>query len=222
MIPSFITDAIAKKDKSKMPPAPKIMADGVEIGEVVVPNGKSGKWEIDTFKITEPEAKRYNIANMWSGSRMGRIQDVYPGTYKRLTSGKLLMMSNTHMERYTNKEVVAKATGRVLINGLGLGMVLTAILKKPSVTYVRVVEIEEDIIKLVAPSFKDDKRVEIVHADAMQRKFERDEKYDFAWHDIWPIINGDENGKQARTLQARGRGRVAAQGVWARQYWRAG
>jgi hypothetical protein len=219
MIPEFIVEALAAKDKTKMPPAPKVMADGIEIGDVIVPDGKRGVWEIDTFTVSEREAKLFNVRNRWSGSPLGRWQDVYPGTYKRLTNDKVLMMSNTHMERYTNRELVQNATGRVLINGLGLGMVLTAILKKPSVTHVRVVEIDADIIALVAPSFKAEKRVEIIHADALQRKFERDERYDFAWHDIWPIINGDENGKQARTLQARGRGRVSAQGVWAREFW---
>ncbi len=54
----------------------------------------------------------------------------------------------------------------MLINGLGLGMVLHAILQKDDVTHVTVIEKEQDVINLVAASFATDLRVEI-NADAM-------------------------------------------------------
>jgi predicted membrane-bound spermidine synthase len=46
-------------------------------------------------------------------------------------------------------------------------MVLHAILQKDDVTHVTVIEKEQDVINLVAASFANDPRVEIIHADAM-------------------------------------------------------
>jgi hypothetical protein len=203
--------------------APRVIVDGVEIGEVIVPDGESGDWKVDTFTIGDTEAWAFNLGNAYSGHEMGQLANVYPGTYRRLSHKRIgLMMTNTHMERYTNSEPVREGKGRVLVNGLGLGMVLTALLKKPSVTHVTVVEIDEDVIRLVAPSYASDVqagRVRIIHADALQRRLEPGEEYDYAWHDIWPTINGKDNGRQAKTLQQRARSRAESQGVWCREFW---
>lgn len=78
-----------------------------------------------------------------------------------------------------------------LINGLGLGVVLSAILKKDTVTEVTVIEKSEDVINLVAPAFLLDKRVEIIHQDAFKYMPPKGETYDFVWHDIWDDICAD-------------------------------
>jgi len=81
---------------------------------------------------------------------------------------------------------LARATGRVLISGLGLGDSLHAVLQNPDVTLVRVVEKEPDIIDLVAPSFADAinaGRVEIVQGDIF--KYAPNEDFDCVYHAIW-------------------------------------
>ncbi|MCV5648158.1 hypothetical protein OFN55_36090, partial [Escherichia coli] len=85
-----------------------------------------------------------------------------PGRYRRLSNGWDVVMSNTPMEIRTCQDFIERATGRVLINGLGLGMVLHAILQKDDVTHVTVIEKEQDVINLVAASFATDLRVEII------------------------------------------------------------
>jgi len=40
-------------------------------------------------------------------------------------------------------------------------------------------------------TFKDDSRVEIIHADAFEYKPPKDVKYTCVWHDIWDDICGD-------------------------------
>lgn len=68
-------------------------------------------------------------------------QDEYipAGVYRRLSCDNEVVMSNTPMEIRTCEAFIERATGRILINGLGLGMVLHAILQKPDVTHVTVI-----------------------------------------------------------------------------------
>lgn len=150
-------------------------ASTVEIGECNVPNGKSGDWKVDETIVTEREA---SISRIRSALNPGRSwEEVEPGTYKRLRCGSTVVMSNTQMECGELRRFVRLAEGRVLINGLGLGVALTAILKKPEVTFVRVIEKSKDVLKLVAPSFSDP-RLEIIEGDALTYKLSRGEKYD--------------------------------------------
>lgn len=149
------------------------------LGPCSVPCGKRGPWEISEFTVTH--------ANWFEAARSPEMY-CPPGTYKRLVhKDRGVVMSNTLMECNSNFEAFQAATGRVLLNGLGLGMLLEAILKKPEVTYVRVVEIDADVIALVGPHFSDP-RVEIVQADAMTYRPAKGEKFDFVWHDIWDDI----------------------------------
>ena len=185
-----------------------------EFGTCTVPDGERGDWKIDTFTVSEEEARLESMRAVFGGHGYAAIR---PGTYRRLTHARRgVIMSNTRMEVMTNWGAYHAATGRVLINGLGLGMLLEAILTKPDVTYVRVIEKEADVIALVGPHFSSDPRVEIVHADALTYKPAKGESFDYAWHDIWDAICED-NLEQMATLGRRyGKRRAANQGWWAR------
>lgn len=184
-------------------------------GEVIVPCGENGPWKIRERTLTKDDVALDNIRAVISGSGWMRVN---PGTYKVLSRNGTIVMSNTPMECRTNFEFVRAATGRVLINGLGLGMVLTAILKKPEVTFVRVVEVSSDLISLIAPHFTDP-RVEIVHANALEYRPAKGERFNTVWHDIWDTISED-NLPDMKLLHRR-YGRLADwQGSWARGYWK--
>ena len=105
-----------------------------------------------------------------------------------------LVMSDTPGEAWEHSLLYDRAYGRVLINGLGLGLGLKAVLTKPAgdsisqVETVKVIEVNEDVIALVGPRFTDDLRVEIVHADALTYQPKRGEKYNCVWHDIWTAM----------------------------------
>lgn len=154
--------------------------------DVVVPDGVSGPWKVETFTISEQESDFSKLRAVITGD-----PGIYvpAGTYKRLTCLGEVVMSNTLMEVNTNMEFINRATGRVLINGLGLGMVLTEILKKDSVESVTVVERSQDVINLTSPSFAHDPRVKIVHSCAFDYTPEDGEVFDVAWHDIWTYIS---------------------------------
>lgn len=86
-----------------------------ELGTCTVPDGRKGPWTIDTFTISEEEARLQNLRCLMGGNAIMRVN---AGTYRRLrhkTRG--VVMSNTPMEIITNREAFRAATGRVLING---------------------------------------------------------------------------------------------------------
>lgn len=183
-----------------------------KFGDVTVPNGKKGPWTISEFEIKDDDLLLYNLR---AARDNGGLTMLRPGMFKRLThSARGCVMSNTHMERNTNWKAYNAATGRVLINGLGLGMLLEGLLHKPEVTYVRVIEVEQDVIDLVGPHF-DDPRVEIVQANAYEYVPEKGAVFDYAWHDIWDDLSADNFPLMAKLTRKYAR-RAEAQGVWSR------
>ena len=54
--------------------------------------------------------------------------------------------------------------GKVLVGGLGLGLVVHHLLARKDISEIKVVEINRDVIDLISPYIQDD-RVEIIHGD---------------------------------------------------------
>ena len=160
-----------------------------ELCKVDIPDGRSGKWYIEKFTVEDNSQKV--IFNMHAGGR-----SVLNGTYTRLmldNSWDNPIMSNTPAELNDQYEPIYKIQelgGRILINGLGLGCIVKAALSFPNVERIDVVELEQDIINLVAPYYTDH-RVHIYHADAYEIKWEKEDRWTVAWHDIWPNICSD-------------------------------
>ncbi len=133
----------------------------------------------------------------------------------------VIWMSDTTAERNDHKEAVAHVqlskAKRVLINGLGLGMVLQAALSYDHVEHVDVVEKDERVIKLVGPHYRKDRRVSIIHADAFEQtnNWKRGTRWDVAWSDIWPTIS-DENLDGMDDLHRYYRRRSGWHGMWCR------
>lgn len=187
------------------------------LGTCTVPFGSQGPWTID--EITKYNNPLDFMSHFRSLRDDGGLMHVPPGKYKRLlhkTRG--IVMSNTPMEIRTNREAYYAAKGRVLINGLGMGMLLEGMLSKPEVEYVRVIEIDPDVIALVGPHYLKDKRVEIIQADAYEYRPATGERFNYAWHDIWDTID-DENLPLMAKLGRKYNKKVCdAQGFWARDF----
>lgn len=170
-----------------------------------LPEASKGDWSIQRFTISEAEAARENLHYMEAGS-MRRM--VKPGTYTRLVrytpTGDVVVMSDTDAEIRDHQHFVWKAEGNVLVTGLGLGLVVNALLLKPAVEHVTVVEISDDVIYLVAPYLwqaHGHERLYIDQGDAFHWLPPwKNEKFDYAWHDIWTDINPD-NLPQIRWLK---------------------
>ena len=185
--------------------------------EINVPDGKLGDWEIDTFTISEHQAKEYNFGVIMYGTPEARIKE---GTYKRLIHKEIgTVMSNTPMEVRDHRKFFHKAEelgGDILINGLGLGMSLTKILEYPNVNSVTVIEMSEEVIKMVAPHFKDD-RVVVIQHDALTYMPPKGKRFSCVWHDIWPSKDSD-NLPEMGTLHRKYGRRCDWQGSWGREW----
>lgn len=180
------------------------------IPNVSVPEGTCGVWRVEKTTITEEEARFANLRNSFRpGARTCR-----PGTITKLMRGGTLVMSDTWDEKRDHSYFVHAAKGSVLIHGLGLGMVLGAVLAKPDVTEVTVVEIAPEVIELVSHVYQDP-RVTIINADCRMWKPPVGKRYDAVWHDIWDDICAD-NLDEMKSLHRRFGRRSAWQGSWAR------
>lgn len=170
------------------------------IDNVTVPEGERGDWEITRFTLTADYLMFQNLRALRDG--YGYCE---PGAYTKLTcKGRGVVMSDTTAERDGHKRAVWAAKGHVLLNGLGLGMVLGAILRLPQVERVTVVELEQDVIDLVGPHYACD-RLEIVKASAFDYQPPKAIRYGAVWHDIWDGISADNLPDMTRLKRKYGR-----------------
>lgn len=152
---------------------------------------KKGLAEIEKFTITEEGAKKANISYMFGGDYA--LQRVSVGDYVKLTVGGMLMMSDTPMERRTNREFIDKARGDVMIAGLGIGLILENLKPKVESGEVKSIVIYEkfqDVIDLVYPIYSN-MPLEVRHEDILTYKPPKGEEYDTIYFDIWPDISTD-------------------------------
>ena len=184
-----------------------------ELCKVDIPEAKKGNWYIEKFEV-----KNDITHAIFSIHNPGR--DVPLGTYTRLMRDHSFnnpMMSDAPAEIYDHAEAIYKIQelgGRILINGLGLGCILKAALSFTNVERVDVVELEQDIIDLVAPSYTDP-RVHIYQADAYMIQWGKLDKWSVAWHDIWANICSDNLEGMAKLHHKYGH-KVQWQGSWSK------
>jgi len=171
---------------------------------VTVPEG-----ELDGLRVERFEVGERDIDNLHNAIRHGR--GTKPGTYTRLMDNDRLWMSDVDAEKRDHLEPVRRIHGyqakRVLINGLGLGMVLNAALSFGHVEHVDVVEIDERVIKLVGPYYEADPRVTIHHANAYAQtgRWPTGTRWDVGWSDIWGNISTDDLVDMAKLNRSYGR-----------------
>lgn len=185
-----------------------VKAPWYEKYKVELEDGEVDGMKIDHFNVDEKSfgALRYALHG----------RPVPSGRYTRLSTNGTLWMTDTpaeigdlitafhHLER--------PATRRVLINGLGIGMVLKATLALSHVEHVDVVELDPRVVQLVGSQYHDE-RLTIHTADAYDIKWPVGTRWDVAWHDVWPDICGD-NVEGMTRLNRRYGNRVSWQGCW--------
>lgn len=127
------------------------------------------------------------------------------------------VMSDDPRELRKHLPIVLAAHGRVLVTGLGLGCVVRGLLARPQVQHVDVIEIDDDVLAMVAPSFAGEPRVTLHHGDALTFPWPAGTRWDFAWHDVW---NEHPNTQviHARLLKQY-QSMAAQQGAWGFPRW---
>ncbi len=133
-------------------------------------------------------------------------------------------MSDTRAEIFDHTELFMNRKGKILLHGLGLGMAANACLMSEDLAHLTIVEISEDVIKLVGPAlrrrhYKAYKagRIEIIQDDALTWKPPQGSRWDFVWHDIWNDLCLD-NRKTMATLHRRFGRRAGQQDSWGRDW----
>lgn len=181
-----------------------------------IPEGKKGIWEIQKFTVSKHQAKRFNFIlriesiveeHIWN-------REIRPGTYRRLMKRdeNIIMMSDTPAELRDMKQGIEEATGNVLVFGLGLGIFAENCAIKKSVKSVTVIEVDQDVIDLVAPHLtKKHQKIEVFQGDVFTYKPQF--KYDFIFVDIWPFID-HENLTDMRKIKRRLRNKTEKISCW--------
>jgi len=184
--------------------------------EIKVPDGVSGRWKVETIEVSKQQAFLSTIREPH--------RQVREGKYKRLAykgpddPRDITVMSNTPAEIRDHTPyywALGKREGHVLINGLGLGFSIQLALDEPSVKKITVIELNEDVIKLVAPTYKH-KKVEIIQHDAYTYQPPKGIRYAIVWHDIWNEIDSDNLPFMAKLHRKYGR-RCDWQGSWSKE-----
>lgn len=163
---------------------------------------QKGLARIVKFNISREESAKQNLYSIFR--REPYFMRVGEGKFVKLIVDGVLMMSDTHMERLTNREFVSKAHGDVMIAGLGIGLILNALedkVKSGEVKSITVYEKYQDVIDLVLPKYKH-LPIKVICKDILEYKPEKGETYDTIYFDIWPNID-DDNLSQIKILHNR-------------------
>lgn len=152
-----------------------------------IPEGRSGDWTLERFSVKEDPS--YDPEQ----DDRPHFAKRRPGTYTLLRRGDTQFMTDLFDEWWTQRIVLDEARkrgGRLLISGLGLGMILESVFKASDITVegITVLELSPDVISLVAPHLKAryGDQLEIVQADVFTWTPPAGAKYSVIWHDIWP------------------------------------
>lgn len=122
--------------------------------------------------------------------------------YTRLLIDGRCWMTDAEFECWTNVDVILKATGDVLIAGLGIGLMVLPILEKSCVKSVTVLEINPDVIALVGPQIAHPK-LKIIEADCREWTPVAVWKFDCIYLDIWPDVPNSDNREEIVALKRR-------------------
>jgi hypothetical protein len=123
----------------------------------VLGNRRSGGVEIFGFSISRDEVRAATTAWVdagWNGREAELAHGRGVGRWAQLVIDDEPTMWDVPGERVQNRHVVDHARGDVLVVGLGLGMILHPLLAKPAVRSVHVVEVNEDVVALIAPTLR--------------------------------------------------------------------
>jgi len=177
---------------------------------------REGNFIINHKKLDEEFIEHEKIMSIFSHS-YGETRDLEPGTYVELRQvypqedepdryGEVIM-SDTPMERRTNRMFVEVAHGQVLVAGLGIGMVLWPLFQSEKVEGVTVIELEPDVISMVEPVFRPiadetGKGFKVIEASIFDWPLPKGMMWDTIYFDIWDTISGD-NWSEMKKLNRR-------------------
>lgn len=171
----------------------------------------SPTYTIDTIVLSQETVRMEQMRNYRNLWLTRGLKADFP--YIRLKkTGEGIMMSDTPMERNTNRDFIQKANGDVIIFGLGLGLVILPLLKKENVKSILVVELYQDLIDMVEPILKKhdtENKLKVIQGDCfdIHNSIPKEKKFDVVYGDIWISICTD-NYEEMKTLTKNWKNRI--------------
>jgi len=136
-----------------------------------------GQFYLDKFEINDSNRPwRYYIPD---------------GKYVRLCDRTGCVMSDTDMEKRTNRNFIYNANGDVFVAGLGIGLIILPIQDNKEVKSITILEKYSEVIELVGKQLPLNDKVKIIHGDVFEYEFPKGTKFDTIYFDIWNYVNED-------------------------------
>lgn len=162
-----------------------------------------GGWSVT---LTEPDSFS-QMKYAFQGRHAGE------GPFHVLRHYGRLWMSDTDAEKRDHIEPILMVRKldrpRVLVHGLGMGLVSAAALRSGA-SHVDVVEIDAALIEwmkdwLFDEAHRAESSIEFHVADVFDKKWEPGIRWHVVWHDIWPEISEDNREEMSRLHRSFGR-----------------
>lgn len=184
---------------------------------VDLPESVSETLRVERFTISETEAEWERVRGVISGSphRAPRA-----GTYTRIVRNDTLWMSDTDAEVRDHLPAIRQIErrgGRVLVNGLGIGLIVHAALAFENVEHIDIVEVDPEVCEVVGGHYARDSRVQVHCADAHKIEWPAGARWNVVWSDIWPTITLDDNESRARLGRKYSKRVADWHGKWAQE-----
>lgn len=173
------------------------MRDIVDISKIYNSYYESENYRIEKYILTHDlyniyslkDDKNYPLGLMYRDEDAQNIgKEIVSLVHKK---HGCIMSSNAH-EIFSCKSFIDQAYGDVLNFGLGLGIIIFPLLNDPIVKSIKIIESDEDLIKMISPLIKlrdYNNKVSIIHGDAFTFHKNLQEKFDTIFFDIWPILD---------------------------------
>jgi len=155
-----------------------LQIDSWETPATRYPVSKRGKARL----LRKPYKRGFYIMEGVRGYDYFTVKKSIPVT--SLIVGKETWMVDDPMHWYGMQDLAKAASGRVLVAGLGLGLVIHGLEENEAVTAVDVVEIDEDVTNLISPLIKM-RKTNIINDDFWLYLYKTEETYDTCILDIW-------------------------------------
>jgi len=148
------------------------------------------KWEIR--HMVNPAGKPMRVASfrtaMYGGHDTKEVVWDHDTIWHELLENGGRWTSDLPIEQFQQWNAIKGFKGKVLVGGLGLGVVVQMLMKKRGVKQVDVVEKSKTVIDLVGPYVGDRKRTWFIEEDLfefLRAQTRKDDFYDCGFFDIW-------------------------------------